>query len=139
MVDFQAGLYAWLSSQGALTAHLGTRMYPVLAPATAGLPFLTYQRIDEDQEAHLTGRSGLSHALYQFDIWGATSQQAYTVCLAVQNAMEMYRGVMGTVPVRQCSIRSILDGLEPPTEGQTLGIFRHTITAEVWFASPEGG
>ena len=124
-------------SQVPIAAQVGSRIYPLLAPATAPLPFLTYQRIGEEQEAHLTGLSGLTRAQYQFDIWGATADQAQTACLAVKLAMDMYRGLMGTVPVRQFSISSILDGLEPPTEGQTLGIFRHTITADVWFHEPE--
>lgn len=136
MTDFQAGLYAWLTSQVPVVAQVGTRIYPVLAPATAALPFLTYQRIGEAQEAHLTGLSGLTQATYQFDIWGATADQAETALLALKLAMDMYRGVMGVVPVRQFSITSILDGLEPPSEGQTMGIFRHTITADVWWHEP---
>jgi Protein of unknown function (DUF3168) len=136
MADFQAGLFTWLMSQPSIAAQLGSRMYPILAPATAPLPFLTYQRIGEEEEAHLSGLSGLTRAMYQFDVWGATAQEAYTACQAVKLAMDMYRGLMGVVPVRQFSISSILDGLEPPTEGQTLGIFRHTITADVWFHEP---
>jgi Protein of unknown function (DUF3168) len=136
VADFQAGLFTWLMSQPPIAAHVGSRIYPLLAPATAALPFLTYQRIGEQEEAHLTGLSGLTRATYQFDVWGATADQAETALLAVKLAMDMYRGVMGNVPVRQFSISSILDGLEPPSEGQTMGIFRHTITADVWWHEP---
>jgi hypothetical protein len=136
MADFKAALYSFLSTQVAITAVVGTRMYPVLAPASAGLPFVTYQRLDEQEEGWLLGRSGLSRATYQLDVWGATPAQAEAVVLALKSTLDRYRGLMGSVPVRQCTLVSILDGLEDPLEGQTQGLWRHTLTAEIWFHEP---
>ena len=136
MADFRAGLYSWLTSQAPITAQVGTRIYPLLAPSTAAMPFLTYQRIDEQEEAHLTGLSGLTMAVYQFDVWGKSASEAAAALAALKTAMDMYRGLMGAVPIRQFTITSILDGLEEPSDGQTMGLFRHTITADVWFHEP---
>ena len=136
MADFRTGVFTWLTSQAPVTALVGLRIYPLLAPATAALPYVTYQRIGEAEEAHLTGLSGLTHAVYQFDVWGQTAFQAETALQALKEAMDMYRGDMGLVPIRQFSITSIIDGLEQPSDGQSVGIWRHTITADVWFHEP---
>lgn len=134
--DYQAALYTWLTAQSTITALVGTRIYPLLAPATAVLPYVTYQRIAEQEEAHLGGLSGLSQAVYQFDVWGATAASAYAVYRALVSAMDLYRGLQGGIPVRLFRVTSVVDGLDLPDEGQTLGEFRHTITADVWFHQP---
>lgn len=133
MADFKRGLYSWLQAQAPLVALVQTRIYPDLAPATAPLPYITYQRIAEAEEGHLEGLSGLTRAVYQFDVWGITADEAETVMLALKAALDRYRGLMGAIPVRQLSITSIVDGLEAPSDGQTQGVWRHTITADIWF------
>jgi hypothetical protein len=133
VADFQAGLYTFLTGNSNITDEVSTRIYPMLAPATAALPYITYQRIGQQEEAHMTGMSGLTQAPYQFDIWGSTASEAEDALLAVAEELDGYRGLMGTVRVYRLLITGILDGLEAPTSGRTLGIWRHTITADVWF------
>lgn len=136
MADAKAAIYSWFVAQSSLNALVGTRLYPLLAPATAPLPYITFQRIGEQTEAHLTGLAGLTNAQYQFDVWGKTPAESETVLLAFQQAADMYRGLMSTVPIRQLTITTIIDGLEDPSEGLTQGIWRHTILADLWFHEP---
>lgn len=133
MANFRAGMYSYLSADAGLTAAVGGRIYPTLAPSTAPLPYVVYQRIDEEESGHLGGLSGLSRATYQFNIWGRTEQHVETVLQALKLALDRYRGLMGSVPVVECRITSILDGLEPPVEGETQGIPQRTVTADLWF------
>jgi len=133
VADLKVGLYAFLTGNSNVTDEVGTRIYPLLAPATAALPFMTYQRIARQETAHLTGLSQLVFAAYQFDIWGSTVAEAEDALLAILAELDGYRGLMGTVRISRLLVTSILDGLEDPSDGRTLGIWRHTITADIWF------
>jgi hypothetical protein len=112
---------------------VGARIYPEIAPATATLPFVTYQRLEAYEERHLVGLSRLTRTTYQLDAYGQTPSQVEPVALALKTALDGYRGPMGTVAVEESAVMSILDTPEPPLEGETQLVRRRTLTVNLWF------
>lgn len=94
---------------------------------------MTYQRIGYLREKHLTGQSPLTQENFQFDIWGGAVKEAEDTVLAVKDVLDGYRGLMDTLLIERLLITNILDGLEEPSQGLTQGIWRHTISADIWY------
>ncbi len=133
MSDFKAAFYTFLVAQAAITTVVGTRIFPDLARGNAPLPYITYQRVNYELFKHLTGTSPLTNAGYQLDIWGGTEVEAEQAMLAVRDTLDNYRGLMGSIFVPHALVTSIVDGLEEPTDGLTLGIWRHSLTVDIWY------
>ena len=75
----------------------------------------------------------MTNAPYQLDIWGGTAAEAEQTLLAVRDVLDNFRGLMGSIFVPHVLITTIIDGLEEPTDGLTLGTWRHSLTADIWY------
>ena len=133
MVDFKAALWTYLTAQSTITDKVGMRIYPQLAPATAAMPYVTYQRIGYQGEKHLTANSALARAPYQLSIWGGNDAEAEDALIAIRDTIDGFRGLMDTVFVNRVIITNIIDGLEDPSDGQTLGVWQSIISADFWY------
>ena len=133
MSDFKAALYTFLTSQAPITAVVDLRIFPDLAQASTRLPYVTYQRVNYELFKHLDGISPLTNAPYPLDIWGGTEVEAEQAMLAIRDTLDNFRGFMGSIFVPHVLITTIIDGLEEPTDGLTLGTWRHSLTADIWY------
>jgi hypothetical protein len=131
VADLKAGLYSWLTAT--LSASLATRVYPLLAPSTATLPYLTFQRLTFEETAHLGGQSGLIRSPVQLDVWGESSEQVETIVLALHEALDGFSGLMGSVQVERARITGLIDDIEEPSEARATGIWRCMVQADVWY------
>lgn len=79
---------ATLTGDAGLSALVGTRVYPVLAPQGTTRPFVTYQRIGADNRAVLGGEVSGDQEQIQLDAWADSYTQAHAVTAAVIAAMD---------------------------------------------------
>lgn len=96
MSDILASMVAHLQLNAALTALVGTRMYPMALPdATTStpstFPALTYQLIDEPVAITHDGQNTYK-ARVQVDVYGETYKTARGAADAVHAALHGYRG-----------------------------------------------
>jgi hypothetical protein len=89
----EAGLYTRLNTQ--LTG-IGGRIYPKTMPQNVTLPAVTYELISDPRGNTHQGPDGTVEARYQVTTWSQSYQQAKTLSLQVKNALQGYRGPMGT-------------------------------------------
>lgn len=56
----------------AVSSVVGTRVFPVLAPTTAALPFITYRRTGIRRAQTLSGPMGVPQVSVDLDVYAAT-------------------------------------------------------------------
>ena len=132
MADIKTAFFSYLKNNAVIAAQLGTRIYPGLAPASAGSPYLVYTRTDYHEEAHLTGQSGLFEYDLQCDIWGTSIAHVEDAFAALRGEIDGFRGLWDTIPVRDARITSVIDGFEVPRDGVESGEHRVTVLLNVW-------
>lgn len=83
----------YLLSTVAITAIIGDRLYPNVAPQDAIKPTLVYQLIDAQHVASRSGSSHLARSLFQFTAEAETYAGADALADAVRAAYEDYRNI----------------------------------------------
>lgn len=98
-----------LASQPATAIELGHRIYPVLAPASASLPFCICKRTDITRSQTLSGAMGVPTLTLEIAIYSATYEQARRVADAVRGVLDGWHGESYSVLVRQTSLENESD------------------------------
>ncbi len=107
--DILAALVAFVRSQGAVTALLGSpgqcRFYPEYIPENIpDRPAATYTRTDDSPVGTLSAPAGFRTARVRIEIWGEGGnrgpERVNDVYLALWGVLDGYRGAMGTGTVR---------------------------------------
>jgi len=115
MID--EALRSLLIADGTVNGLVGSRIYPLIAPRTATLPLVIFQRISAVRDASHTSTSGagLVEATYQFAGLAPTYSAAKTLTEAVRDALDQYRGTSEGVSIDAIHAESDFDGYnEPP-------------------------
>lgn len=136
MPGLKAGIYSWLSNVSGITDLVGSRIYPSVAPASAALPFITFQRIGFNEDVQLRD-AGFLYSPIQVDIWGASSLETENVFEALNTEVQAqiaaaYANDLGSVNIRNLLITNALDGFEPPDEGKEIAVHRITVELDIW-------
>lgn len=63
------------------------RVYPQIAPDNVQRPYIVYQRVTENVENVLAGRTGLINTRLQVDVYATTYAQAQQIATAVADLM----------------------------------------------------
>lgn len=88
---------------------VGTRVYPLLAPASASLPFVTWRRSSIDREQTLGSPLGLPRVSVDVVSYGTTYQEARRVADAVRIVLDGYGGTFENTVVRQTALQDESD------------------------------
>lgn len=102
-------LRAALLANGTVAGLIGTRVYPVIAPATAGLPFVTWRRVAVRRQQTLTAPMGMAITSVEYSIYGATYEQAREVADAMRQVLDGYGGTANNTEVKQTSLEQESD------------------------------
>lgn len=128
----EAAIRNALIQDTATAALVGTRIYPVLAPASAALPFITYRRTSVRREQTLSGPMGVVTTSVDLDIFAATYEDARNLSDLCRKALDGWGGNFDNTEVKNVSLESesdgfaLLQGAEAPpsyTVTQSLNIF----------------
>jgi hypothetical protein len=129
MAHFEEELVAYLNGVTAVTNLIGTsNIMPWPLDQNPTLPALTYFRVAADRVRSLSGNSGLAAADFQIDAWGRTRLETWNVAEAVREALDGYKGDMGTLEVGNIMVTNESDMFEEEDE-----VFRRMLTIEVWY------
>lgn len=94
-MTIEQAIYEALTENAGVTALVGTRVYPVIAPQAATLPLIVYTLISGQQEESHSGASGLARPRYQFDCYAETITAAFALGEAVRLAIHGFAGTLG--------------------------------------------
>ena len=99
-----------LVSNTSVTAVVSTRIYPVLAPASADLPFITYRRAGVSRQHSLAGPIGAPTVNLEVEVYAATYNQCREVADLCRVTLDGYGGSYDTVTVANTSLENEVDG-----------------------------
>lgn len=135
MID--EGLYTKLTGSSGVTALVGTRVYPNVAPPDTGSrSHITYQQVDEEEVVNMAGSSGLMSCIYDIFCWSRgdvdNRLEANRIADAVRNAIATDASDWGSVTVQGCfpQGRRHVDQIDPESEAITaLGV---VLRFQIW-------
>lgn len=98
-MSVETAIIAILKADATVLAMVSTRIFPLIRPPDTDLPCIVYQKIDHVQEYHLSGESRSQSQRYQFNIYAATYPAVRELVLAVDNALNIYRGTISDAEI----------------------------------------
>lgn len=116
----EAFLYARLTSQTAVSSVIGTRVYPLLAPAGTPLPLVIYQRTGVERPQSLTGNVGNPVVTLQLTTYGTSYTSVKNIARQVRLALDGWTGTTASVTIQRTTLVSEADGVEMPADDQML-------------------
>lgn len=116
----EAFLYARLTSQTAVSSAIGTRVYPLLAPAGTPLPLVIYQRTAVERPQSLTGNVGNPVVTLQLTTYGTSYTSVKNIARQVRLALDGWTGTTASVTIQRTTLVSEADGVEMPADDQML-------------------
>lgn len=98
-MSMERALFEKLKSAAGTSVGVGTtldpkRIYAMRAPQNAKEPFIIYQRVSSERWRHLQGPSGMVQAMMQIDFYHATYNGARDLALAMEAALDGFRGTV---------------------------------------------
>lgn len=101
-----------LVADPAVAAVVGQRVYPVVAPASASLPFITWRRTGIQRTQSLSGPMGMGVVLLSLDVYAETYGEARDIADRCRSVLDGYgTAVENYVSVRNVSLDTESDGV----------------------------
>ena len=116
-----------------VTTLVGLRIYPVLAPATASLPFVTWRRTGIERAQTLGSPSGMPRVTVEYGIYGTTYEQARSVADAMRRILDGYGGTVDNTTVNQTSLENESDDFVTLAGADLPPVYQVTQTYDVWW------
>lgn len=88
MSQVESKLYALLTADPAVSAIVGTRVYPMVLPQRCTFPAASYFRVSGGQQNTLDGYSGTENPRIQVDCWAREYADAKALASAIRTAMD---------------------------------------------------
>lgn len=116
----EAFLYQRLTSQTAVSSLIGSRVYPLLAPAGTPLPLIVFQRTAVERPQSLTGNVGNPVVTLQLTTYGTSYTSVKSIARAVRLAVDGWTGTTAGVTIQRTTLTGEADGAEMPQDDQML-------------------
>lgn len=109
-----------------VTAICSTRIYPVLAPASADLPFITYRRAGVSRSQSLTGPVGAPTVNLELEVYATTYNGARELADICRLTLDGYGGTFDTVTVANTSLENEVDAFVTLAGGEVPPVYSVT-------------
>ena len=126
----EAFLYQRLTSQTAVYALVGTRVYPLIAPQGTPMPLVVYQRTGVDRPQSLAGNVGNPVVTLQLTSYGTSYTSVKSIARAVRLAVDNWTGTTAGVTIQRTTLISEADGVDMPADDQMLPYYNVQQTFE---------
>ena len=121
-----------LQSDPAVAAILAGRVYPVIAPASAGLPFATWRRQAVQREQTLSGPLRMPTVTLAVDLYAETYEAVRELADACRACLDGWGGGVGNyVSVRLVSLLNESDGFVQLAGGDLPPVYSVTQTYQI--------
>lgn len=132
MILLGQALYTFLSTYAPLTALVGTRIYPGMAPSSAIFPYVTLQDLSVESHYHLEGASGTHDTLVQVDCWALSALESRNIAKVIRLSMDGLQAAWSTLEIDGVFIDSELDAPELAADGSERMFHRRILNLNVW-------
>ena len=130
----EAVLRTALVGNAAVTALVGTRIYPVLAPASALLPYVTWRRSGIEREQTLGSPMGMPRVSVEYSIYGTTYEEARQLADAMRVVLDGYGGTSDNTEVKQASLEDESDDFAQLAGADLPPVYQVTQRYDVWWS-----
>jgi hypothetical protein len=115
----EAAIRSALVADASVARLLGTRIYPVIAPASAAAPFATYRRSAVQRSQSLAGPTGVTTVLLALDLYAESYESVRELADVCRVALDGYGGVTpDSVLVNNVSLDNEADGFAQLAGGE---------------------
>lgn len=115
----EAAIRSALVADAAVAALLGTRIYPVIAPASAAAPFATYRRSAVQRQQTLTGPSDVTTVILALDLYAESYEAVRELADKCRRCLDGYGGLSPeSVLVHNVSLDNEADGFAQLAGGE---------------------
>ena len=121
-----------LLADPAVAAVILNRVYPVIAPASAALPFVTWRRQAVQREQTLSGPLGMPTVSLAVDMYAETYEGVRELADTIRASLDGWTGAMGNyVSVRLVSLINEADGFVQLAGGDLPPVYSVTQTYQI--------
>jgi hypothetical protein len=107
----------------------GDRVYPVIAPASAAIPFITWRRQAVQRETTLAGPSGIATVTLAVDMYATTYEGVRELADRCRQTLDGFNGSLGNwISVRNVSLLNESDGFVQLAGGELPPVYSVTQT-----------
>lgn len=138
MMRIDEALRTYLLTNAALTAVVGTRIYPLTYPQDGTLPAVVYQQVSLVPYFAHDGEMGTDEAHFHISSFSANYGQAHDVADKVRTALRPIMtapGMMGDVPVGSVQLENEFD-VSAAEEFEPLSAY-HVLSEYMLLVDPE--
>jgi len=114
-----------------LARLLGYRTYPVLAPMSASLPFVTYQRALIERQQTLSVPTGVPRVSVEMSTYAVIYEEAREVADALRAALDGRSGYAYGVEVKHVALETERDGFVQLDGSELPPVYQITQTFDV--------
>lgn len=110
MATIEEAVYARMTGFAAVSARVGNRVYPLLAPQDAPLPTLAYQVISSVPQRGQGGFSHLTQTVFQLTCQAADYAGVKALAVAARQCWESYKGTVNGITIGSAMVINESDG-----------------------------
>jgi hypothetical protein len=116
----EAAVRSALVDNATVAAIIGTRIYPVIAPASAAVPFATYRRSAVQRSQSLAGPTGVTTVILALDLYAESYEAVRELAEVCRLALDGYGGLTpDSVLVNNVSLDNEADGFAQLAGGES--------------------
>ena len=127
----EAVLRSALVASPAVSALVGSRIYPLLAPKTAALPFITWRRAGITREHTLAGPMGMPNVSLEVQSLAGTYEDVRELADRVRLVLDGYGATVNNVEVKHVSLENEADDFVQLAGGDLPPVYQVTQTFNV--------
>jgi hypothetical protein len=114
-----------------VSALVGSRIYPILAPQTAALPFIVWRRSGISREHTLAGPMGVSTVSVEMQLLAATYEQARELADRCRLVLDGYGATLNNTEVKHVSLEQESDDFVQLAGGDLPPVYQVTQTYNI--------
>lgn len=115
----EAAIRSVLVADADVARLLGTRIYPVIAPASAAVPFATYRRSAVQRQQSLSGPTGVTTVILSLELYAESYEAVRDLADRCRRALDGWGGTSPeSVVVNNVSLDNEADGFAQLAGGE---------------------
>lgn len=117
----------------ATSSVVSAKVYPIVAPAAATLPFVTYRRAGIRRQQTLTGPMGVPQVTVELDVYASTYEGARDLADRCRSVLDGYGGTFDNTEVKHVSLENEIDDFVTLAGADMPPVYSVKQTYDVWW------
>ena len=93
-------IYSRLSTDGSITAYVGTKIYPDITPQNVQYPFVVYTIVNSLPVDFKDGQSNLEEITLQIDVYTQSYDDTQELANLIRNRLDRFTGIVEGIDVQ---------------------------------------